>query len=356
MKLQTEDLKTAFKICDFVPQNPVLESSLFLRLKQNGNNLTLSLTGSLWAEAAITGIAQGGKWVAFVDRKVFKTFINTASEPEIEIFYKDKLILKSGQRLELALHTPISGYESWAPKTTFSLTDDQKVMLKTSVKYLPNSAGKENVDCIYFGKDLLLVTDTILLMGVTGSVNKTDFFLLPDVARFLVNHDSEIAIDKNGIGASITNGFVFQPRSAKLDSYPASALQNWISEANKASVLVKVLASELLTVLRIASQFIPDKTEAVNIESKDKNLIITVDTNTGKFQRSIPIIGASKLDTTIKLPAKSIIPWLEYAVSLHDDCELEYTKLSSSQGKTVNASVFRFKDDVRVNTLIVADL
>ena len=68
----------------------------------------------------------------------------------------------------------------------------------------------------------------------------------------------------------------------------------------------------------------------------------------GKFQRTVPVVGTCALAAT-RLSAKKTIPWLEYAVSLHDDCELEFARMDKT-------CVFRFPDDKRTNILIVADL
>ena len=105
MKLSTEDFRTAFKLIDAVPISPVLESSQYARIRQDGNTLSMTLTGALWAEATATGVSQGGKATAYVDRRLVKTFLGTASDADTEVlFAKDKLTMKSGQRLELCTH------------------------------------------------------------------------------------------------------------------------------------------------------------------------------------------------------------------------------------------------------------
>src|SRR5215469_13000305 len=161
MIVKTDELRAAFKIVDNVPINLALESSQYLKIRQEGNKITLSMTGALQAEASISGQSQGGKWTAYVDRKTFRSFMSTASEPEVELFYKDKLTMKSGQRLELALHATVTGYESWSPKSAFDLEDDQTAFIRMAVKYLPNIAGTEECEAVYFDKDRIIVTDKI---------------------------------------------------------------------------------------------------------------------------------------------------------------------------------------------------
>lgn len=351
MKVKTDELRAAFKIVDNVPVNLILESSQFLKIHQEGDKLTLSLTGALQAEASISGQSQGGKWSAYVDRKVFRSFISTASDPEIELFYKDKLTMKSGQRLELALHAAITGYESWAPKSSFDLEDDQKSFIRMAVKYLPNIAGTENCEAIWFDKERIVVTDKIFMIELRGSAVKQSFILPPDVARFLASSPEKIAVDKIGVGAAISNGFIFQPKSSYLDTYPIDSIKAILAEGAKAPTTIKFKADEFSSALKIALQFIPNKSDGVSIESKDKTVSMTVDTGSGKFQKSVKCTnGTGTLSGPIKIPSQKLVPWLEYAGS----AELEYARIATS--KLSNVSVFRFTDSTRKNSLIVADL
>lgn len=349
MKIKTDELRSAFKIVDNVPINLILESSQYVKVCQDKDKLTLSMTGALQAEASLTGISQGGKWTAYVDRKTLKSFIATASEPEIELFYKDKLTLKSGQRLELALHTAITGYESWSPKSAFDLEDDQKAFLRMAVRYLPNIAGTESCEAVSFDKERIIVTDKIFMIEMQGSNVKQSFLLPPDVARFLASTPEKIAVDKVGVGASMSNGFIYQTRSSHLDTYPIDSIKTVLAEGSKSPTIFKVKADEFANALKVASQFIPDKSEGVAIELKDKSVVMTVDTSTGKFQKSVKCIGSGSL-ASVNIPARKLLPWIEYAESN----EIEYARISTT--KISNVSVFRFSDNGRKNSLIVADL
>jgi hypothetical protein len=351
MKAHTNELQEAFKIIDSVPANDVLDSSLLVRMRLSGDKFSLALTGSLRAEAYITTPNLGGKWTVYIDRVPLKHFLATAKDPETEISVKDKITLRSGQRLEQALHAPVSGYETWTPRSTFDLTADQTQILKTAVKYLPKIAGTENVDAVLFSPDLILVTDTLIMMAVTGSVvNRGKFYMPPDVARFLAATPAKVAVDADGVGAALSGGFVFQARSAHLDNYPTDKCRTWIEEGVKAPAQTRFKVSEFLESLRICSTFLTDKSEAVKIENKDNNkLLMTVNSRTGSFQRTALVTATNKMTAPANLPARRVIPWLEFALSIDKDCEVIYTKLPS-------ASVFRFKDDVRSHTLLVADM
>ena len=347
MKLQTEDFRAAFKICDAVEVSAVQDSSQFVRLRQNAKVLTLSLTGALWADANVTASEGTGKWTAFVDRRALKAFLNTTSNPEIELFYKDKLILKSGQRLEIALHAPISGYETWIPKSTFDLTDLQKLVLKAALSYLPNMAGTENVAAVCFDKDYgIIVTDTLFMMGVTSC--SANSFLLPSaVAKVLSGSGGQAAADKNGVGVALTGGFVYEPLSSQLANYPVDKCKAALIDGQKSPMLATVKGRELLDALRVAGQFLVDKAEAVSVESKGTNLTLTVDLGSSKFQRSLGFIGTG-FAQTVKWPARKLVPWLEYALSVKDgDIRI---------AKTANASVFQFTEAKHTNVLLSADL
>lgn len=351
MKVSTDELREAFRIIEYVPVNVVLDSSQFVRLKQLPDRLVLSMTGSLWARAHVTVTGDSPNWTAYFDRRLLKTFLSTARRPEIEMIYSsDKLILRCGQRLEQALHAPITGYERWEPDTTFVLTDDQTAMLKTAVKFLPVLAGAENLEAILFTPKHIIVTDTMIMMCVLGSVVKEQFFLPPEVSRFLVGYGgaAKIAADDKGTGAALRSGFVYQPRAATLDSYPVDKCSAWIDDGVKTPVLIKVKAGKFLNALRTSGSFVLDKTEAVTISTATTGLQISVDTNTGIFRHPIAT-SMNKLTEAVKLPARKILPWFEFVAGIDDEGVLEY-------GKLPNASVFRFTDDPRKHILLVADL
>ena len=347
MKLKTEFLREAFKICDSVESSNILDSSQFVRVRQNAKELALSLTGSLWAEARVTALDGTGKWSAYVDRRALKAFLNTATEPELEIFYKDKLILKSGQRLEIALRNPITGYESWTPKSSFDLTDLQKTVLKTALAYLPNMAGTENVAAVCFDKTAgIISTDTLSIMAVSDAAARS--FLLPSaVAKVLSGSEGKVAADASGVGVAFTGGFVYEPLSAQLANYPLDKCKTAIDDGKRAPVLLTVKVKELLEALRVAGQFLIDKEEAALAETKATSLTLTVDMGSSKFQRTIAFKGTG-LPAAVKWPIKRLLPWLEYALSIRDG-ELQVSK-------TANASVFQFTEAKNENILLVADL
>ncbi len=236
MKIKLEDFRGAFEICDSVQASPVMDSSQFVRLKQNASELTISLTGILRAEAKVTSAVPGGKWTSYVERRILKAFLSTSKSADIEFFYKDKLTLKTDQRLEVAPHTVISGYETWTPNNLFDLEPEQTKALRTAVKYLPHTAGTDHVDAICFCKDYgVVVTDTLFMMGILGSPVKTDFFLPGSLAKVLSGNPNKIAADKTGVGIGFSSGFVFQPLSSDLDRYPVNKCKSMIEEALQAS-------------------------------------------------------------------------------------------------------------------------
>ncbi len=347
MKCKTEDLKSAFAVIDNVAVNPVLETSQFVRIRQDGNKLSFALTGSLWSEAALSVITTGGKWTEYADRRLLKAFLTSCSSKEVDVFFKpkEKLTLKADQRLEIASHTPVPGYESWTPTTPFALTDDQKSILAVAVKYLPqNMAGTENMNGVWFGKDSVISTDSISMLGFYGVVSKIAYVVPAETAVFLSANDAKVSVDDNGVGAAITNyGYVYQPRSTQLDSYPHVAARTQLDAGLKVKPMLSLAADGLLAVLRIAAGFIFDKSEACRIEMQGKDLLVTVDMAAGKFQRTVKVAGT--LPMPVDLAVKRIMPWLEYAGDKH----VEYAKLP-------NCSMLRFTDGKRRSILLVADV
>lgn len=347
MKVKTEELKAAFSVVDNVAVNPVLETSQFVRVRQDGNKLSLALTGSLWSEASLTGVTTGGKWTEYADRRLLKAFLTSCSSKEVDVLLKpkEKLTFKADQRLEVASHAPVLGYESWIPKAAFDLTDEQKLILATAVKYLPqNMAGTENMNGVWFGKDSVVSTDSISMLGFYGVASKDVYVVPAETAVFLSANDAKVSVDDNGVGAAITNyGYVYQPRSTQLDSYPHVAACTRLDAGLKTKPMMSLAADELLDVLRIASGFIFDKNEACRIEMQGKDMLVTIDMAAGKFQRTVKVSGA--LPMPVDLALKRVIPWLEYAGALH----VEYAKMT-------NCSMLRFTDKKRRNVLLVADV
>jgi len=352
MKLKTSDFQSAFKICDAVVVSSVQDSSQYVRLRQNAKELTLSLTGALWAEAHVTGSEGTGKWTAYVDRRALKAFLSTAPASEIELYYKDKLILKAGQRLEIALHAPISGYEAWTPKNTFDLTDLQKTVLKTGTHYLPNMAGTENVDAVVFDKDYgIFVTDTLFVMGVTGVGGKTSFVLPSTVAKAF-SGAGKIASDASGTGISLPEGVLYQPLSTALANYPADKCKAALFEGQKASALLTVSGKDLLEALKVTSQFLVDKIEAAIVETKGTLLTLTVDLSGSKFQKTVSFAGPG-FNAPIKWPVKKLIPWLDYALGIQVG-NIEISQSATALACGVN--VFRFSENKRNHILLAAAL
>lgn len=347
MKVNTKEFQDAFSIVDSVPVNAVMESSQNVQLKRDKNGIDLFMSGVLWAQAHIAN-TETGAWSAFVDRRILKTFINTASKDETEIFFaKDKLTLRSGQTVELANKNLITGYEKWAPKSVFELESDQKHMLRTAVKYLPKLPGTEHFNAVYFGKDVIISTDSLAMMFTIGSKVNPSFFMPPDIARFIATNPSKIGIDKNGVGAVSSHGNVFQPRSSSLDSYPVDKIQEHIEKASQSSVLTKFPADAFLDAIRAASQFLFES-ESAQIESGKNCITVSASSSLGKFSRSVKAGGTGKIPASVNIKPKLIVPWLEFA-SGFDSCEIEYIK-------TDDGSVFRFTEDSRCQGLIVSDI
>lgn len=343
MKISTDDLRNAFAIVDAVPPLATAESSQYVRIKQAGKLTSLALTGSMWAEAELTGKDEGGKWTAYADRRALKAFLSTASA-ETEIFTKDKLTLKSGQRLEVPHHATITGYESWQPSKSLVLSDEQAESIKVAAKYLPTVAGMETVEAIAAGKKGIFATDTLFLLH-SSSEFATENFVPSGIAGVFATLGGKLASDKSGTGIVVGPGRIFQPRSADLDNYPMDTFAAMVIDAKKAKTEVKFLASDLLDVIRIGVQFLFEKAEAAKIESVGKGLTLTIELPSGKFQRSFAAEGT--LSAIGAWQIKRLVPWLESAASKNARIECarmktqaETTVLRYASGKTNHALIF----------------
>src|SRR5205085_1543597 len=336
----------------FVEYNAALDSSQFVRLQRTGTVLHMSLTGTLWAAAEVKA-GEEGKWTIYVDRRALKAFLATASGSDIEVFYqKDKLTLKANQRLEVQARAPIAGYEVWKPQKSFDLPDDQKVILKTAVKYLPKAAGLDNVDAIYFAKDFgIIATDTLFMVAVIGTPVNSEFFLPGGVAGVLSDNQAAIAPGKDGVGIVMPSGVVYQPLSSELDKYPVDKCKATVQIVLKEKPLTQIKADEMVKALSTASQFLMDKNEAALVEpgSNSTNLSITIDMTTGRFQRHIPVVGSCKDVAPTKWPIKQLLPWFDYIVAVNSNAAVEYIKLGS-------AGAFRYKEGIVTQAFMFADI
>jgi hypothetical protein len=329
MKISVEELRAAFDVVNAVDDDAAVESSHFIRLQQNQKQISLTLTGTLWGEASADGDGNG-KWTAYVDRRVMKAFLATANGKEIEILYKDKLILKANSRIELALHTPITGYESWKPAATYDLSDELKAIINTGAKYLPSSAGTENVSAICFRKDYgVIATDTLFLFGVLSVKLPADVLIPPAIAKLAGDTSGKLATDNDGAGIALPNGFVYEPRSTKLSKYPFDGCKNRIDEAAKTAPLIATASvKDTNTVFKDAQMFLLDKAEAGVVEAREKGIQLTITLGTGTFRRTIPATLKGKLET--KIAVKKFLPWLDLVSKVKEDAVIEVAKVQGA--------------------------
>ena len=348
MKIKTTELRDAFRICDNVPINLVLNSSTNVRLKQVDSKLTLSMTGILGCDVTVNGISQGGKWTAFVERDIFKKFLSTAAEDEIELFHKDKLVLKSGQRLELALPAVISGYGSWNFKVGAVYSEDILRFLKTAVRYIPVQSGTEKIQAVAFNKEALIVTDSARIMCLIGH-QTNEYMLPPEIIKVITTiDDAKVSVEKTGIGVTLNNGCVFQSFSDELKNFPQDKLLAHIKEADKAPEKFTFNCSEFLEHLKVAGQFLKDKSDPVVIEEKDKTLTMTVVTASGKFQRTMKLLSSSNAPDKYSINAEKVLPWIQYISSIEDNAKVVFSRINK-------ASVFKFVTKTYRNMLLTVD-
>lgn len=345
MKIKIEDMRAAFQTVDAVSASAAFESSQFVKLRRVDDSMTLSLTGTMLSEAKVD-CAEPGKWIAYVDRRALKAFLSTARAAEVELAYsKDGLVLKAGQKMDAALHAPISGYETWKPAGEQDLPADQREVLCAALKYLPTTAGAESVEAVSFIKGYgIVATDTIFLMASLSPV-KQSFFIPSSLAAFFSSSTGKLSIDERGIGVVLKNGFVYQPRSSNLDQYPTDMCKTSIAAALKAPTSAEASAEELLDVISTACQFLLDKTEDAATTAAAKGIVLSVDMGAGAFQKTIPAKMHSYAPAV--WPIKRLAGWLDFAAEKKATVEI---------AKMPNAGVFRFVDGKTKNVFVFADV
>ena len=346
MKLQAQDLRAAFDVCDAVPSDGVLEASQFVRIAQDSKELTLTLTGTIWAEGWATGDGTG-KWTAYVDRRIFKAFL-VAANAEVSMILKDQqLTLKSGNRVELALHADINGYENWKPANKYDVSADLKRILDMYASYLPTAAGTEAIRAVNLRTDCVIATNALSMLGVLGMTFPNNVLVPPEVVKFLAKNGGKLATDKGGVGVALDQGYVYQPTSSTLLKFPTADCQKQLTEAGKLPTMIVVGVQGLLDAVKTATRFLMGS-ETSFVVSQEKGLRITVPLDTGSFERSVPATIKTALPE-VKWAIRKALPWLEFVATLDEEAKIELAK-------TKSALVFRFSHQKKQYIFLSADI
>jgi len=351
MKIPTSDLRSAFELCDAVESETTFESSLFVRLTQDATELTLALAGTIWAEARASGSEGSGKWTAYVDRRILKAFLATARD-EVQAISKDsKLMLRSGNKLELPHRADINGYQSWKPAKKYDVPDELKRIMAAGIEYLPDTAGAEHSAAINVRTDCVIATNTLCLMGVFGASFPENVLVPPEVAKFISKNGGKLGTDKNGVGAVTDHGTLYQTRSSHLDNYPLANVQKHLAAAVKWPTSAVVDADDLLDAVKTGTQFLLDKQELGLVQSVDKGLSLFIELAGGpgsQFRRVIPAAVKIPLPE-IRWAVKKATPWLEFAVDVDKSAKIEIARAPG-------ALVFRFDHQKKQYVFLSSDL
>ena len=324
MKIKTDDLRAALSVIDNVAPNSFMDSSTYISLSAVGGKLYLKLTGILRASANVA-IPNSEKWQAYIDRKMFRSFIGTASE-EIEITYSDKQIsLSAKQSLNVPTHAPIVGYEVWKadPKAKqVTVTSAHVNAIKSLSAYKPTAPGMEHVAAICFDAKhtMAFATDTIFMSAMTDKAFSHNWLLPIEAAGVVAKlaTSGNTVVDKTGVGVQLTNGWIFQPQPTTLDSYPTTQCLQVLNNASSLKPLATVTAGDLQQVLKAATEFVTSSLLPMVIAA-DKNAVsISVDVHGGKFQRSVDAKVTGKV-AGVQWPSHGVLPWVSEIAKIQED-------------------------------------
>lgn len=325
MKVKLDEIKSAFDLVNVVPAELITESSQFVRITQRKRILTLALTGTIRAEAHASSDVDGD-WVAYADRRAMAAFMATASGTDVDVVATDKkLTLRAGQRLEVAAHAEVPGYESWTPGKAEAMADWVPTAL-LAAKYLPATPGAEHVGAVALLQGVgVVATDTLFVMADQTAKPKRDI-MIPSSLMGALSAESAIS-EANGATGLVTKiGWVCQPVSVDLERFPRARLCEIIDQAKKAKTQVRVAAAELHAAVSTASQFLFDKAEAIDVVpgKTESAIAVSVDTGTGAFTKALRVNGALK--SSMVWSAKRLLPWLA-AMAAQEKAVLEIAQL-----------------------------
>ena len=336
MKIKLEELRAAFAVLDAVSASPAFESSLFVRFHNEKGKLSLSMTGTLWSHMALKG---EGTWEWFVERRLLKAFLKTASG-DVDLELKDKyLLLRAGQQLKVPAHVAIGGYESaWKPKSEFDLTDDHRKLLPTMSRYRTDLAGMEYVNAIRFAPGFgVLGTDTIFIALEQDSTLKGDLLMPPEIAELALNYpQAKIGFDGSGVGLVFPNGFVYQPLNDELSRYPLEKIKGVASGMMKSKPQATLLVDDLHSSLSAMKEFLLEQSvDKANVTPDKGRVVLSIIVGGSKIQRGVPLQSGAVTGNPGWV-IERMLPWLSHIKSVAPDAELDYIAQA-------DMSAFRYK-------------
>jgi len=347
VKLKLESIRSAFALVASVPAITAVDSSAFVRLEHGAGHFTLDLCGVLWGHASIkTGDTQ--KWEFFVDRRVLSAFLSTAKGQDVDIICKGtQLVMKAGQTLDIPSHDAVTGYQTWKPAKTFSMSGDWIAGLQTLVRYCPAMPGMEYVDAVNFQRGYgAIATDTMVIAAILDPKAAWTMLVPSSLASLIKQFDgAQLAAEKTGFGIVTELGSVYQPLDDNLNTYPVQKLKEVINGAAKSKVLAEMDVTELRGVLDDAAAFLMDTNESAVVSVEDGALTANVEVHGGKFQRSIKVTGKGAVKPS-RWPVKQLAPWLAYLDGVDPESKVGYARepdlriLLSKVGGRQNVLVF----------------
>lgn len=322
--VKAEALQNALRVLSYVPATSAIESSQYIKVSCK-SSMQLALSGEA---VGVTSVAlkQPAEFVLFLDRDPLTPFLGAvAPDAAVALDIQDGAVtLKSAkQRLKLANHAAIGGYASWDRSKARPLTvpDSCRTDLPWLARYVGYGPYMEQYTCVRAFKGYGIVsTDSLAIAAKLDRSFTSDFQITANVAKLIGDSSAgvnKLLADKNGVGAIMPGGYVYQTFAIAKKEYPLKAVQSQIESCLKTKALLKVKAEALLAGLKYLGQF--GKAETVSCRSSGSALHLSSQFLGGEAHTETSCFGA---EAAGDWEVGKLVPLLEH---LEAGVDVEYS-------------------------------
>jgi len=327
MKIDTEEIRTAFKIVDMVDTQPGLLSSQFVRVESAKDTLKLSLTGLCVGQASCPVAEAKDPWTWFVDRRVLGAFLSSSKAKTISVtLTKDALVWQGGrQKITAAGMEAVTGYSEWKPSKDaqkLSLTAELRKELAVQAQYAPTTAAADYLSAIVVNKGYgVFASDSFVIVSHLDKTRPASLRLPVTLSSVLTatNGTPEALIEKDGAGVRYPNGYIYQPLNANcITNYPLKKIMSVIDGRLTTPAIVRIKAKAFADALSQIKAYIFGSSVDLSVTCQQSASAgyasLALDVVQGKAQTSVA--AEFKADFKLSWMIAKVAPWVEYISSL----------------------------------------
>lgn len=311
MKIQTEELKAAYRLLNNVPQVDILETSRFLRCNTTERSMEIQLAGILIGFATVK-VKDGTKLKFHLDRSALGGFLAAAHGEEITLQTGDKIQLQQGRnKLEVAKPAEVAGYGQRPSSKGKVLEFDPETFarLQTLAKYIPKKGNDERYSALQGVRGLgWMATD-----GLTMAVWKCPVgssIAIPGVLWQAMKDGDEFSLNEGIAMCTNPSGVLYQPLHADLTAFPVEKTKTIAERAFQAKAIVQMTMEDWLNALHYFQGF-PNEGAFVECDAGKSQLTLKVSTPNIKAETTVPAKIQGSLPNKLSWELAKLLPWAE---------------------------------------------